>query len=1355
MLLSNLGEAMKCFLSIVLLASSLYSQVRIQRDVNNVNAPSARAQVMLNGMWDFCPILDERRQGWHRPAGVPQEGWLSEAVMVPGSWTRGFGNPGEDDPLKKFWAKWRLFDSYGYPEGWDKTLTAWYRRTFTLDEVRKDSRYFLYFGGVLRESWVFINGQTVGISLNGILPNEYDVTEVLQPGQNVLLVYCTDYRRDDNGRTFTPIGADQMMHQAGIWQDVMLVRRPDLYIEDVTVRTSVRRNDLTLLVTLYNASRRARVVTPLFTVMERHLPQIEFSAPPVHLEAGERRQITVSQRWASYTPWSPHTPQLYELVSRLTEKDAVLDERRDRFGFREVWIESPHLMLNGEPIHLFGDWCHKNSFDSFRPEYVRQWFRMLKDANMNYIRTHAFPHPALWLDLADEMGILVSVESAWFFTHDQALDKEELWKNAEQHVRAIIARDKNHPSVILWSIGNEVRWGWNRTLTVQNMPRLRRIYEELDPTRIAYHDGDTSLWDESEQSMISRHYGVECSGDSWWDRSRPLHVGEVGKWHYSQPIDNLIWGDDSVFASFEATHRAIARECADLAEQARANDVTCFFPWNLSGLDNWRPWSEERTFRWNDLTAPGLKPLRSAPYGSEFAWWDEKSPGYEPGPSFEIIRRAFRPFALIVREKRGQVYSDRLVRHTVTLVNDTGGTVTGTLAVNASIDGRVFWKRNRQVTLANGRTQRFELLIPPPSVNELKEMVVESRFFNRARVFDENIRRLSVMPAGARSADFSLPMIAVFGDGSMNAFIRNHRLSALRLTSLADADPAITPILLIEKDAVVPGTGQNQDLASFLRRGGRALLLEQSASIFPQLKLENQPVERVHIRGGWNGPLAELNETDLEYWGDDPYGSRDSDAWVVSKPYWKPAVGDVTVFLHSGGGDFGSGGLLWTPLFETRIGKGLLLACQLRVTDKLEDHPAALKLLFSMLNYLAEQSRRERRACGTLGRLDLLRGLGIAPADTGRAQVIVASSQAAADTTTCRRLANAARSGKTVVITQLDAAAVQTLRSELAVDLRVIETDTVYNLVRREDDILLEGISHQETYWLDRGQYSPLSNVNHAMTTKLLSCPTGEELLVSEYASAWREFFVLGASSELLRMPVMTSSLWNGPRRSAAGLLRLRVGSGEMLLCQIPYIHSYEPSRRFWNGLLSNLGVQSEKTLLDGDRTTAGIQHSEGFPRQVRCLFNPGPQTVQQVLSYRMPFEYRLPNDGLTAAFMWAETAVPGGRLTLDDAYREVLIYTQIDPGRPRRRPTEDEVSEGDQQTTLTLRGSGRVIVYVNGRKHDEFDLSPSDHGSQTDMELNRYWNTVILRWFPRGGRTLNMMWRNRRNQAETEFIFN
>ncbi len=1318
------------------------------------NLPVPREKECLNGWWDFRPDLSERGKTHHPPGEIPSEGWLTDKILVPGSWTD--GNNGADytaeELEQKTWLTWRIFDSYGYPVEWARTSTAWYRTTFTVPKIQKNRRYFIRFDGILREAWIFINEKEAGHSTNGIMPCELDITPLLEKGDNRLHVYVTDYRRDENGRTFTPTGADQVMRQKGIWQDVFLISRPDVYIDDVTIRTSVRRNRLTLLVAVKNSSKTKRTVTPDFTVTENDLQHLSFSGAPATLAAGETGSVTIEHTWDTYIPWSPNQPQLYDLNCRLLEKNKSLDWVTERFGFREVWIEKHHLMLNGTPVHLFGDWGHKNSFDNFRPEYIRQWFRMMKDCNMNYMRTHTFPHPEIVLDIADEMGVLICLESAWFFTHGQAIDKEEAWKGGEQHVRDIIRRDKNHPSIILWSVGNEVRWGWNRNAVIENMPRLRKLYEKLDPTRIPYHDGDSSLWDERTQHLISRHYGYECTGEDWWDRSKPLHVGEVGKWHFAQPIDNAIWGDDRIFSSYEQCKRVIALECADLAEQARANEVCCFFPWNLSCLDNYRPWPKERGFEWDDVNTPGIKPLRSGAYGSEFAWWHPESKGYAPGPGFEIMKHAFRPCAVIVREKLNRFFDNDRIKHSVTVVNDTGGELKGTLRVRLCYGDTVRWEQRLSIIVDQGYSWKQQMYIPVAGVETETPAVVETKLFDKARSRDRHRRPVVISPAGLKKEPWPLKSLALLGGEDIEDVLKDHGVTLVQVDSLVEVDANKTPLLLVGKGAIVAGSRQNRELEKFTAGGGRVVLLEQTASPFPQVPISSKPAEKVHIRGGNRDLLAGFTASDFEYWGNDPFGRTHSDSWVVVQPYQKPKGGNTRIFLHSGYGFFGNGGLEWTPLFETRVGDGLALACQLRLSDKVGTHPAALKLLRRMLVY-AENWRPEKQTVPAVSgavNAAFLAGLGVETASGDSATVLLAD----AGTSDLGRVKKQLQAGSICVLTQLDSTAVRKISQTLDIPLQAVDLGVQYNLVRRREDTLLDGISNQELYWLDLGQYSSSDNKNRPITRTLLKCPGAQLLLSSEHQSCWRELHTLGARSERYRMPVITHYLWDGPRASAGGLLKLDILNGCLVLCQVPMPEDdYKRAGIFWSHLLNNLGVKMAKNLFQGEKTLPGEQRSPGYPAQISCLADPSPERVKQVLTAAKPAEYRLSNQALANGFLWQTVQGENGVYDLPDDAKKIVIAFQVDPGRPRVKTMRDGLPDPGRQTLLDLAGKGTAVVYINGEKFESVDFGREGKITVADIDLNRYWNSVVIILYPKHHK-LGILWRNRQNQPEVEFGF-
>ena len=1317
-----------------------------------------RKSISLNGQWQFQPLAGEAAQK-HKPppaAGVPVAGWEETPIMVPGSWNDG-GCPEKTAP-EAFWLDWRIFDSCATPSVWHKTLTAWYRRLFD-NPLEASGRAILHLDGALRCAWVFVNGREVGVVPQGIMPAAFDITDALVSGANELAVYCTDYPRDARGKALVPAGLDQVTGHLGLWQDVWLEVVPEVRTAEVRIHTRVRDNALSVDLTLANASDLPCTVVPCCNVLDGVLPCLDFRGDAVTLAAGETRVIHLTAAWCAYRAWSPQSPQLYDLSVTLLTGNAPVDSRRERFGFREVWTEGPHVMLNDAPVHMFGEWCHKVSLENFRPEYIRQWFRMLKDMNMNYIRTHMFPHPRLVLELADEMGILVCLESAFAFGSNFAIEQEAFWQAAEQHARDNVAFAGNHPSVILYSVGNEVRWSGNQAAIIRNYPRLWKIYDAMDPDRIAYCDGDSSLWDERTQKIISRHYGFECTGEGWWDRGRPLHVGEVGKWHYSQPIDNAIWGDDTVYSSWHACHEAIAREVADQAGLARANGVACFFPWNISGLNNYRPWPVERRFEWPEPDAPHVKPARSAPYGAEFAWWDSDGPGYAPGPGHDLMVHAFRPLALVVREKRSSFYSGQTITHTVSLVNDTGADVCGPLTVELRVAGRVVWRHAEAITVGKGLVEHRKLGIPAEGDGPA---VIDSWFTPVVGIGDEQSRRLTIHDRRRQEETWGAGRLAIYGDGRLDAVLSAHGLRPRRLGSLAEADPKRESVLLVEKGAIEAGSQQHRAIERYARSGGRAILLEQSASAMPAISIDLKPAERCHIRAGRQDLLAGFQADDFAFWGDDPYGVNPSRSWVTTAPYRKPTAGNTRIFLHSGWGDFGKGGLLWTPLFETRLGEGLVIACQLRLTEKLGELPVADRLLRQLVEYAAHwDGAALRPACVPASTVrHALKRVGAAVAADADAAGVTVAPASAIDPAEAARLAGRAAAGGTVVVQGVQADSAALLGNAFGIDLATVDVGKVFSLVRApglpDDEPMLEGLSHAETYWIGKGTYTPKGSENRIICETLLDCRVGEPLLVSEYDSCWREFFEYGAASELYRMPVVTHLLGSGHRPYGAGLLRIPHGKGALIICQVmlPTEDDNPWAAAVWSALLGNLGVELRNPLFAGDTVTAGSRRSDGFPVQVLRLADPDEDTLARITDLSDPRgEYRLHNQAIVNSFPWEIVDVPAGAVAATGAALTVLCF-QVHAGRPRlAQACEADWPDPQQQTLLNLAGQGRVTAWINGREFAEIDLGAEGTGVVPDIDLVMEWNTVVLLWKNKTG-NLRINWRNRQGEPEVEFEF-
>ncbi len=1315
-----------------------------------------RGQQCLNGWWDFNPVYVNGRQH-NQPGEIPSSGWKEKAMIVPGSWKRGSS---ELNPGPEFWNEWRISDSYGMPAAWDSTNTAWYRRSFQLGEVRKDRSYFLRFDGILRESWIFVNGKETGHRKEGTLPSEHDISDAVRPGLNEIVVFVTDYKRDENNRTFVQVGADQMGCMMGIWGDVFLEERPLVRVNDVAIRTSTRKNEITVIYTIRNKGKKTVTLNPEFSISTYNKVHHSFTDETVTINPGEAKEIRRTEKWSGYIPWSPENPQLYYLNVGLKENNRYIDTYSERFGFREIWIEGHNIILNGKPVHLLGEWGHKDHAGFFRPEYVRQWFGMLKDLNMNYIRTHTFPHPQFLIDLADEMGIMVCLESSWFMSGSQAMDKPEFWENAKDHARDNVKYYKNHPSVIFWSTGNEVRWGWNINEVIKHGPEIQKIYEDNDPTRITYSDGSTSLWDERTQKIISRHYGLECTGEEFWDKSKPLHVGEFGKWHYGQPIDNLVWGNDEIFSSFRKCAVAIAEEAADIIEQGRSNEVACFFPWNLSCLDNYRTSSSEIRHEWGDFSTPYAKPLRTAPYGSEFAWWEPQSKGYLPGAGFNIIKNANRPFEIYVRERLNQTYDDQNITHTVTLINDTGKDINGILKINTFLAGNMISEQSHSVTVKTGETFRKTFIIPAQKKVGTSELLISSVFHQGSTVVDSVSRKIGIIPSGEKNRQWKVNSCLVYGPGSMKNILASHGVSFRYVKDLDTILRQKVNLLIVEKNSLQAGTTQNRILNEFIVKGGRVFIMEQENCALPELSIQSKPSERCFIRAYDHPLMNQFSDNDFNYWGNDPYGKSNSDSWVVVKPYLKPSSGNTTILLDSGFGDFGSGGLNWTPLFETRTGNGIAVVSQLRLCDKMDTHPVAGRMVQLVLSYLSSWSPAMVSDNITITDSDDVKAvekLGVTPGKDENTRVILASGKNLLDNAISQKLYNKVINGSTVIIHNLDSAMLVKIANEWNTDIKPVNLGPQYNLIRNTRTGLLNGISNQETYWLDKAHYTPTTNQNRKMCDWLMSSSSGISLLESESESCWREFYTLGANSEWLRMPVVTHLLHNGPRLHASGMMSFELGKGKLIITQIPLpSDNYPKAMIYWAQLLANLNVRFSHSLFDGDKVVFGSQKSNGYPESLRIITNPGKELIDNIISKGDPGETseRFSNQGLAEGFRWEKTKTAGGELTLPDDCKEVIIFYELRPGRPRKlKEVTGGLPDPTQQTFLDFSGKGKITLFVNGKEYRTVDPE-GGKSNVPDIDLNQFSNTILIRFIPES-KNLKMIWRDRQNRPEVEFEFN
>lgn len=1301
----------------------------------------------LNGWWDFQPTTDDPG------APPPNSGWQEEALLVPSLWNQsvmGYRLAGEKQfrqhpEFKTFDYQFDgepefLFDGFGYPLEWSQTRSWWARRSLPLEKPKPGRRYVLVFEAVSPQMSVYVNSQKVCDHLFPDLPCEVDVTEFLQQGENTLAILARDYDRDEHHRATVPVGTHIPTRQFGIWQDVWLIDRPEIYVRDVEVRTSVREGRLDVAWTVQNASQQAMHIAVAADVVEwspqadDNLPaQVDLLQPQqVTLDAGETCTLEASVERGDLALWQPDSPVLYQVRTTLRDDESgeVRETHRERFGFREIWIEGKDLLLNGFPVHLFSDWGHKVGPWCLSPQWVQKWFDMIRDGKMNHSRLHTCPHPTFILDRADEQGILITGELMHGSGNDNAVDVPTFWDNAAEKARRFIRRDRNHPSLILWSASNEMRWNQSPEDNVRkHLPAIGQLMKELDPTRPVYFDGDSSLWDESRQDIISRHYGNVCAGTGWWDKSKPLHSGEMCYYHLQGPNNTLHIGGDRVFADFAAMDEAAGIDTARVIEAGRAEGVCCLGPWNQSCNVNLRMDDQPTELSYDDYTTPGLKPLKVPPHASEFAFWKEGK-GYTPQGSFAIQAEAFRPFAVFDLSYRSQYFRGRTFQRTLHVINDTAASVAGELHVTlASPQGEVA-RRAFAMELDRGRQAALQCSFNLPDDLQPGEYVYRAEFRSGETTLDAWSRPVEIAASclAERTPPALSASLGILSRGDLGEQCKAAGLDVTFLSSLTAETLAGLDLLLIdrntslEEDALPP-------LEAFLRRGGRAIFLEQRYAPTGSLPLKDKPVLAAFKRSPNHPVLEDLSEEALSYWGDDPFPQADSDSYVARRMFTKTASPTLQPLLDSGSGGFAHGDLELSPLVELRQGRGMMLCCQLRVGEKLADIPAAEQLLIQMLRYADAWQEPD-----------------------GPAPHIVAGQ----DTSAIGQAVQLAKEGRCVLVNDIPADALGPWGDALGVTLAPARLDPIFQAVRVIADPVLDGISNEDTCGIEKWTYSRSDVRNYRVAATPIQPAEGlDALLETPRSSGLTELFENGGATEPLRAHTVSRFCYGKEQPPAAVILgRVRIGKGAVYINQFHPPESRPRFERYYSRLAANLGepLPDESLFAEGP---ADRQQSTGRPQRLR-LANISEVTEEILDATRFSPDHFI-SIRITDYGDWITREETRGRCSAEpfDPDRPIAMYYIVESSTPRKNmKLEDGLPNPELMTFLDVTGDGTMDLYVNAHHYGTLDLNDGS-ATASDIAIESGRNHVLLVWTPATPTSeMSMQWRNIMGQPETDFRF-
>ncbi len=453
----------------------------------------------LAGTWRFAwaPNPAQSPADFHRP-DLDDSGW--DPIPVPANWQ--LVGEGVRRGILRYDRPMYTNVQYPFPTDrlpgvpLDDNPTGHYRRTFVVPGEWQGREVFLTFDGVDSAFYVWLNGQEVGYSQDSRLPAEFRITPFLRPGENVLAVQVL--RWSDGSY----LEDQDMWRLSGIFRDVYIWSAPSLHIRDFWARPQPephgRHGTLHLDAAIRNYGELPQAATLEVQLLDPGGREV-FRPPlrrPVETGATSESQVTLSARVPQPALWSAEAPHLYTLLLVLRDPDGrVLEVESARIGFRRVEIRDGQLLLNGQPIWIQGVNRHEHDPDTghwVTEASMRRDIRLMKQHNIHAVRTSHYPCQPRWYELCDEYGIYL-VDEANIESHGvwDRLARDPAWELAFlERVRRMVERDKNHPSVILWSLGNESGYG-------RNHDRCVAWLRERDPTRpIHYHPaGDAPIVD--------------------------------------------------------------------------------------------------------------------------------------------------------------------------------------------------------------------------------------------------------------------------------------------------------------------------------------------------------------------------------------------------------------------------------------------------------------------------------------------------------------------------------------------------------------------------------------------------------------------------------------------------------------------------------------------------------------------------------------------------------------------------------------------------------------------------------------------------------------------------------------------
>lgn len=461
----------------------------------------------LNGNWKFnwVPSPEKRPVDFYKP-DYDVSAW--KEIPVPSNWEiHGYGTPfyrNNGYTIKKDFPYIMSEPDKNYTAYIERNPVGSYRRNFDVPADWTGRRTFITFDGVDCAFFIWVNGRKVGYSVNSRNAAEFDLTNYLQPGKNVLAVEVYQYSSG------TWLEDQDMWRLHGIFRNVTLWSAPQVHIRDFFVKQNLdneyKNATVEVLAKIKNyGDNTGKAQTLTATLYDKQGNAIaKGSTAGKALAAKQEEELTVQFAVENPEKWTAETPNLYTLVLTGSQGEIL----SSKVGFRKIEIRGRVFLVNGVPVKLKGVNRHEHWSDvghAITEEQMIRDLEVIKQGNCNHVRTSHYTNDPRWYELCDEWGIWLvaeaNVESHGYGLYENTLShRKELEAAFVDRNVANVENLKNHPSVIIWSLGNESGGGSNITASMDAV-------KSIDPSRPTHYERVRPL-EKQACDVIGKMYGT-------------------------------------------------------------------------------------------------------------------------------------------------------------------------------------------------------------------------------------------------------------------------------------------------------------------------------------------------------------------------------------------------------------------------------------------------------------------------------------------------------------------------------------------------------------------------------------------------------------------------------------------------------------------------------------------------------------------------------------------------------------------------------------------------------------------------------------------------------------------------------